>query len=612
MNRRLFHALGLGSAFAVGLTTAATLFAAPAPAHACGGLFCSSTNPVNQAAEQIIFVDNPDGSVTAVIQILYDGPAHQFAWVLPVPGVPKVAVSSDQAFVSLKSVTNPLYLLMTAVDPECNRAPFAFGNGGSADAGVARSDEDGGSGISVVSSGAIGPYLYDTIMVDPTLDDPADVAIKWFQDNGYDVGALGPDVLRPYLEDGLNLLAFKLDKTASTGSIRPVLITYQSDQQSTKPSIPIRPTAVAANDDMGVMVFLLSKSRGIPQNYKALELNEALIDWFNPNNNYNQVVSAAADEAMGQGFVTEYAGKHSDLGLQIFPMWQMDNWMAFQNQQFADAFAMISQASDNWSGWDGFDEALRETVTLPDSVPFEDFKNCVRCYASDPAFSFDTTVFLRHLYELVIKPMADTQALFDGRPYLTRLYTTMSAAEMTMDPVFAFNPDLKDVSNVHMATQERSCDESMNPFADDAPWSIDLPQGDIVRGAGTARVWPIDATSQPAALRIMQFGTSGEGKVVEDHSKAISELISAANPAPPKSGSGAQAGSGGAGTKDGGTNVLGANPDASDDGGTISFQDGLDGRKKDDGGCNVARGGASDALSLLLLAGLALLRRRRS
>ena len=87
------------------------------------------------------------------------------------------------------------------------------------------------------------------------------------------------------------------------------MVTYDSEL----PSIPIRPTAVAANDDMGVMVWVLASNRAIPSNYKALELNEALIDWFNPNNNYNDVVSRAADEAMGQGFVTEYAGKVADL-----------------------------------------------------------------------------------------------------------------------------------------------------------------------------------------------------------------------------------------------------------------------------------------------------------
>lgn len=39
--------------------------------QACGGLFCSASNPVNQAAERIIFSDNGDGTITAVIEIQY-------------------------------------------------------------------------------------------------------------------------------------------------------------------------------------------------------------------------------------------------------------------------------------------------------------------------------------------------------------------------------------------------------------------------------------------------------------------------------------------------------------------------------------------------------------
>jgi hypothetical protein len=63
-------------------TLAATaLFAAAGavcarPALACGGFFCSQQQPVNQAAERIIFADNGDGTVTAVIQILYQGPSE--------------------------------------------------------------------------------------------------------------------------------------------------------------------------------------------------------------------------------------------------------------------------------------------------------------------------------------------------------------------------------------------------------------------------------------------------------------------------------------------------------------------------------------------------------
>ncbi|MGB5221579.1 MAG: DUF2330 domain-containing protein, partial [Polyangiales bacterium] len=61
-------------------------------------MFCSATAPVNQAAGRIIFSKNEDGSVTAVVQIQYQGPSEEFAWVLPVPGIPEVNVSSDLAF----------------------------------------------------------------------------------------------------------------------------------------------------------------------------------------------------------------------------------------------------------------------------------------------------------------------------------------------------------------------------------------------------------------------------------------------------------------------------------------------------------------------------------
>ena len=165
--------------------------------------------------------------------------------------------------------------------------------------------------VSVLAAGSVGPYDYEVIKVDPANSDPAMVAIEWLKANGYDVGALGPDVLRPYLRDGLNLLAFKLSKNKMTGSIRPVMLTYNSDH----PMIPIRPTAVAANDDMGILVWVLGSGRAVPTNYKTLELNEAVIDWFNPAMVYNDVVTAAADEAGGQGFVTELATPTATSGI---------------------------------------------------------------------------------------------------------------------------------------------------------------------------------------------------------------------------------------------------------------------------------------------------------
>src|ERR1051325_4694462 len=103
---------GASCVFALGMT-ALGLFAAVPRAHACGGLFCNRSQPVNQAAERILFVDHGDGSVTAVIEIKYEGPSSKFSWVLPVPGVPDVGVSSKGAFDRLQGLTNPQYTLQT-------------------------------------------------------------------------------------------------------------------------------------------------------------------------------------------------------------------------------------------------------------------------------------------------------------------------------------------------------------------------------------------------------------------------------------------------------------------------------------------------------------------
>ena len=47
------------------------------------------------------------------------------------------------------------------------------------------------------------------------------------------------------------------------------------------------------------------------------ELNEAKIDWVNQGVNYSQVVSDAANEAGGHGFITDYAGSDSIVQPQI-------------------------------------------------------------------------------------------------------------------------------------------------------------------------------------------------------------------------------------------------------------------------------------------------------
>ncbi|MEO1269875.1 MAG: DUF2330 domain-containing protein, partial [Myxococcota bacterium] len=264
----------------------------PTEAEACGGFFCSQNQPVNQAAERIIFSHNGDGTVTAVVQIQYEGPSERFAWVLPVPGVPTIGVSSDTVFTRIQTATNPTYNLTTTVEGTCRLdggESQSFSNSFSQP--TANDSGDQGGGVNVLASGSVGPFDYVVIMVEPDREDLAEVAVSWLETNNYDVTSVGPDLIRPYLEDGMNLVAFRLSKGNSAGDIRPVVLTYDSEA----PMIPIKLTAVAAEANMGVLVWVLSDQRAVPINYRSLEVNEALINWFNASQNYNDVINVAAD-----------------------------------------------------------------------------------------------------------------------------------------------------------------------------------------------------------------------------------------------------------------------------------------------------------------------------
>jgi hypothetical protein len=513
-------------------------------AQACGGLFCNNSQPVNQAAERIIFSDNPDDTVTAVVQIMYEGPSERFAWVLPVPGTPEVGVSSNQALDRLQQATNPSYRMNTTVEGTCSTSGgVAFG---SADASENSSGNNGSTsreegGVEVVDSGHVGPYDYTTISVRPGGDDPAAEALEWLGTNNYDVSALGEETIRPYLEDGMNLLAFRLSKDSNTGDIRPVRLTYDAEL----PMIPIKLTAVAANDNMGVMTWVLSDTRAVPSNYKSLELNQAAINWFTPSANYNDVVNRAADEADGQGFVTEFAWPTSrDIPSSnqfsgpvsaeelVFGSGEQQAWDDIKNNDWTNQEGQLLQRTMRYNTWDGFLKVVDATVPLPSGSTAQEYARCStsacdRLIGQQDIENFDAQTYIDQLELQVVEPMSAVQELIDARSYMTRMYTTMSAADMTLDPVFDVNSSLGDHSHVHVAERVIECgDEAYS--RNEAPWRVALPQGDTVFGTGNT--WPLTASdSMPANRTIVQARSSGQGEIVVDNTDEIDNTITRHN-----------------------------------------------------------------------------------
>ncbi|QDG50406.1 DUF2330 domain-containing protein [Persicimonas caeni] len=579
--------------------------AAPQTAEACGGFFCNSQQPVNQQAERIIFSQNTDGTVSAVVQIMYQGPASEFAWLLPVSGSPEVSVSSNAAFQRLQNATAPTYRLNTTIEGDCAQPDWDNAGGGvdagtSADAGAG----GGGGGVTVVNQGAVGPYNYTTISVDSGTSDPAQAAIDWLTQNNYDVTNIGADLIRPYLEDGMNIIAFKLTKSKDAGDIRPVKLTYPAEL----PMIPIKLTAVAANDDMGVLVWVLGESRAIASNYRSLVLNDALINWFNPTSNYDDVVTQAANEANGQGFVTEYADGATNVDGVIFSDGEFVNWSNINDpsQWQDDHGELIMEVLRSYGTFDGFNLVVDETVPLPSGSTTQDFLNCPSCVfngssgGSDAGFGtlpaqidgFSPDAFLSAVEEHVITPMQETEALVDSRPYITRMYTTMSAGDMTLDPVFDFNDTLGNVSNQHVADRTIYCSQAVT--VREAPWKAVLPSGEEVHGQGAS--WPLSADDGlPANRQVRQEHNTGSGDTIEDNTDSIATTIAEHNATVSLD----------PGEVDNGGDAAGGDVGAASDAGAGAGGD-------SDSGCSATGTGVpvGGALAVALLLGVARLRRR--
>jgi hypothetical protein len=287
--------------------------------------------------------------------------------------------------------------------------------------------------------------------------------------------------------------------------------------------IPIRPTAVAANDDMGVMVWVLGESRAVPVNYKALELNQALINWLNGGLNYNQVVVAAANQAGGQGFVSERAGPSEDYEDIVILEFEREDWEALKMSAAAlTPLEVVRESSFRFLGWDGF-RALVERF-LPKGTNVDEYLGCPACYPA-AIEGLDTLAFIEGLEEEVVEPMIATQELITSRPYVTRFYTTLSAPEMDLDPLFDFNPDLPNVSNLHTARRVIECHRSIYEW--EAPSRFELEDGRTVRlNAGDP--WPFlvgEDDAPPANALVLALTTSGPGTVVQDNSEAIDQAL---------------------------------------------------------------------------------------
>jgi hypothetical protein len=374
------------------------------------------------------------------IQIQYEGPPTEFGWILPTaPGV-ETTISSEALFIALDRVYGPVFQLNYNYPDDCTFLEFD----------QASPNDDGGSvdrgGVQVISREAIGPYDRAILSAESVAD-----LREWLDEQEFQI----PDELdpkfQPYIEAGAVFVVIKLLPGNDSGDIVPLNLTFPG----TRPTIPIIPTAVAATPDMGIIVHVLDSARAIPVNYRHVQINEAAIDWPNGGSNYADVVAQAADEAGGRAFTTDYAGPHDGRVSDVLTPYtdrQLD--AVAQTGMLFDLLNVIPDRTNP-----DFQRIAASFVTVPDDVSRSDFFRCVQCYDVEDS-PVDGAAVAERLREEVNPAYESLGAIFGRLPYITRLYTTLSADEMDLDPIFSVNPDMEDVSNIHVAEADVSCDDN--------------------------------------------------------------------------------------------------------------------------------------------------------
>ncbi len=476
----------------------ASLVCAVPRASACGGLACDrppmmpdafGNPPPTQSGEEIVYGMESDGSLVMSVRIFYQGVAPDFAWILPVPATPVITLGTDSLFDTLRPSTTPYFTIsryeMTgtcAADPTCDRPDSGFLS--FADAGAARSDAalDAGSGPTVELMSTLGPYE----MVVLTGGTGAEV-LTWLVDHSYVFPAEFGTLLDAYAMQGSHFVALRLRGDASIDQIQPVTLTMPG----TSPCLPIRLTALATQPDLPITAWFLADARAVSSNFSMLDPDWADLGLYTGTTSYFSYATRQIDRAGGHAFVTDYAGSTPSGGSLELPD-------VLDLATSTDPGVFLRELSARGYLQDPHILAiLADYLVPPAGVMARGYYNCLIFGASSffdagvagggcgVPDAFDPMGAVTAIDQTITQPRHEARALLARHPFTTRLFTTMSADEMTLDPEFRVDPALHEVPAAREASQTVTCDPGH--YLDEAGGFYTTSRG-VVFGAYPAQV----------------------------------------------------------------------------------------------------------------------------
>jgi hypothetical protein len=226
------------------------------PVLADGGFFPDSVyrDLYESAQKAVILYGNSTGNCTEhlILSVSFEGDAENFAWVIPVPNKPEIAVTDPELFEELSD--------FTATEFPGGGDGFWFGCYG------AGPPEDQG-GVDVIEEQVVGPYA--TAILSAT---NATALADWLNANGYIFPEEGEEIVSEYIEKEWYFVATKINAVEedtgyalAEGAIEPIVLSFTSDEII----YPLRITSLSTMDATSpeVLLYVLADHIMVPGQY---------------------------------------------------------------------------------------------------------------------------------------------------------------------------------------------------------------------------------------------------------------------------------------------------------------------------------------------------------
>ena len=257
---------------------------------------------VASTAQKAVIIDMLQGQEILLLQTTYQGPAEEFAWVIPVPGLPgknDVFPASPEFLDVVFGQTTPR--IRTTMDDPVPCVSFAGGSGFAGS--LLRTAGFGGHKAEVVVHQRMKVGMYDAAVLSAT---GAGVLTHWLLDNGFQVPQDATEILATYVEKSwyfvaLRIIPDEIPASALVEDVDPIGIRFETDRLV----FPLTISRASSREETEILLVIMADTAVRCDQLPSVSL--PLGQTFDPGESY-ATIRRAALQTGGPGVIVEYTG----------------------------------------------------------------------------------------------------------------------------------------------------------------------------------------------------------------------------------------------------------------------------------------------------------------